>query len=397
MLSRFGGAKGNLGRFANAIIDEIKAVGQVTFARYMEMALYHPTAGYYTKGEKIIGKEGDYYTAPDVSGLFGKVLADQMYQMWVICGKPQHWDLVEYGAGKGILAENIIKHCREKYPDIFRVMQYVIIEKSPSMVKKQKQVLSSIDKPAKGINWVNEQNDLSPGSITGCIFSNELFDSFPLHRVIKQNGKIHEIYIAFSQGRLYEVYGPLSSMEVENYLNELRIDLEDGQAIEINLEMKEWLFKSALILNKGFILTIDYGDIAANIYSPARPNGTIRVYREHRLGSSLYQNPGDQDITAHVNFTDLMRWGEQAGLKLAGYSSQMQFLINLGILEYLQDLQKAGISDTDLLKETLAVKKLVMPEGMGSVFKVAVQYKGLPEKPCLKGFPPRKSFWRQKS
>lgn len=373
-------------RSGNAIINEIKTIGQVTFAQYMEMALYHPLAGYYTLGNEIIGAQGDFYTAPDVSHFFGKLLADQIHQMWVICGKPQQWVLVEYGAGKGLLAKDLINHCENKYMDMYLVMKYIIIEKSPSMIKKQKQILSQVSQPSRGISWLEDQKELSLEPITGCIFSNELFDSFPVHRVVKQKGKIYEIYVAYEQGQLSEVYGPLSSMEIENYMEELPLDLEEGQAIEINLKMKEWLFNSASAIYKGFILTIDYGDIATNVLSPLGHNGTIRTYCHHRLGSNLYQYPGKQDITANVNFTDLDRWGEKAGLKPAGYLSQMQFLINLGIMEYLQELQKTGVSDKYLLKETLAVKKLIMPEGMGTVFKVAAHYKGLKEKPCLKGF-----------
>lgn len=369
----------------NKIIEEIISRGRVTFARYMELALYHPTEGYYMRDAGVIGAAGDFYTSTDVSPLFGKALADQMEEMWRISGRPDPWTLLEFGAGKGLLARDILKHTAGKHHDFHRATGYRIIEKSPAMVRRQKESLSGVIPPGGGIDWQEDLESIGRGPVRGCFFSNELVDAFPVHRVFKDRGRFREIYVAFEEGLLGEVPGDLSEKEIGDYVRELPYDLEDGQIIEINLAMRGWLKKAAGALKQGFLLTIDYGDIAGGLHSPGRPGGTIRSYRRHRLADSLYECPGDQDLTAHVNFSDLTRWGEEAGLQPAGYTSQTYFLMNLGILDYLKSPAEGGF-DPGLTKETMAVKKLIMPEGMGTVFKVLVQCKGFDRKPELTGF-----------
>ncbi len=254
------------------------------------------------------------------------------------------------------------------------------------MIRRQEKMLSEAPDPGLGVRWLNGLEELPPESVTGCLFSNELLDSFPVHRVVMDRGQVREIYVAWESGGLTEVTGSLSTPDLQSYVSELEADLEEGQVIEVNLAMREWLKKVARAVARGFLLTIDYGDTAERLHFPGRPLGTVRSYRRHRLLDSLYLYPGGQDITAHVNFTDLFRWGEEAGLKKAGYTSQTYFLLNLGILDYLNSRQAGREFDPALFKETMAVKKLIMPEGMGSVFKVAAQYKGFGEEPVLTGF-----------
>lgn len=366
----------------NGIIREIRSSGRVTFARYMELALYHPVEGYYLREGDLIGAAGDFYTSPDVTPLFGKVLADQMAEMWSLAGRPGGWTLLEFGAGKGLLARDLLQHTAEKHPVFHQALEYLIIDQSPAMVRRQEEMLSGVSAPGGGIRWLPGLKDL-PGGITGCIFSNELLDAFPVHRLVRCGGRTQEIYVTWENGGLREVTGEPSCKELLDYLSDTGADLEEGQQVEINLALRGWLEKVARYLNRGFLLTIDYGDTAGRLHSPERPNGTIRAYSKHRL-ADLYQNPGCQDLTANVNFSDLFRWGEDYGLKQAGYAFQMYFLLNLGILEYLEP-QGQGF-DLQRSKETMAVKKLVMPEGMGTLFKVAVQYKGFDQKPELAGY-----------
>jgi SAM-dependent MidA family methyltransferase len=370
------------------IKKEVSRRGRVTFAEYMDLALYHPSEGYYTKGRKIIGAAGDFYTSPDVSPIFGYVLADQMEEMWRLAGSPDEWVLLEMGAGKGNLARDILQRISSKYPYFFRALGYFIAEKSPSMAGHQKELLSGISVPGRGIRWLDGVEDLQGGGVNGCFFSNELLDAFPVHRIIKTGDRLQEIYVDCVNGCLREITGSLSRQELSDYVDEFQIDMEDGQTIEVNLAMREWLKIIARMAGKAFLLTIDYGDTAERLYSPLRGGGTIRSYHRHRLMDSLYEKPGEQDITAHVNFSALIKWGEEAGMKPAGYSSQMYFLLNSGILNYLD--RPAGDEklrfDPSLMKDTYAVKKLVMPEGMGSVFKVALQYKGFDSYPALTAF-----------
>lgn len=367
-----------------SIKEEIKKRGIITFARYMDLALYHPEEGYYMREREKIGPLGDFYTSPDVSPLFGKVLADQLEEMWRLSGSPGRWDILEFGAGKGLMARDILEHVFARYPDFYRTLAYLIIEKSPAMILRQRETLSGIVGPGCGISWLGGLEELEPGSVVGCFLSNELLDAFPVHRVIKSGDDLKEIYVTCRNGEIGEVHGKLSTPELLAYINDFCIEMEDGQSIEVNLAMREWLGKVSSAMRKGFLLTIDYGDISGRLYWGARPGGTIRSYRSHRLVDNLYQEPGGQDITANVNFTALMRWGEAFGLQVAGYAAQMYFLMNLGIFNYLG--APASGYDGPAMKETMAVKKLVMPEGMGSVFKVAAQYKGFSPEVSLTGF-----------
>ena len=338
------------------------------------------------RNREKIGVDGDFYTSPDISSLYGRVLADQMEEMWVLSGCPSRWTLVEMGAGKGILARDILLHCAQKDTGFFQGLEYLIIEKSPSMVKKQKALFACPGFPGDRVRWLAGLEDLAEESVTGCIFSNELLDSFPVHRVIRTSGKYREIYLSCENGELREIYDYPSTSDLEEYLNTLQMEMPEGKVFEVNLAMFQWLKEIERIIKRGFLLTIDYGDKADILFSESRPEGSIRSYRKHQLVDNLYKCPGDQDITAHVNFSDLLRWGEAIGLTTVGYTSQMYFLLNLGILDYLNRPKETAGFNPVLLKETLAVKKLVMSEGMGTVFKVAVQSKGFNQKPVLTGF-----------
>jgi len=366
------------------IKEEVKKRGIITFARYMDLALYHPEEGYYMRDREKIGPAGDFYTSPDVSTLFGKVLADQLEEMWRLSGCPKDWDILEFGAGKGLMARDILNHVSSRYPDFHEALAYIIIEKSPLMITRQQENLSGIVSPGRGIKWLGGLEQLEPGSVAGCFLSNELLDAFPVHRVININDELMEIYVTCKNGEIGEVYGKLSTPELLEYINDFHIEMEEGQSIEVNLAIREWLGKVSSAMSRGFLLTIDYGDIAGRLYSGSRPEGTIRSYQRHRLVDNLYQEPGVQDITSNVNFTALMRWGEAFGLKTAGYAAQMYFLMNLGIFDYLG--ASTSFYDEKAMMETMAVKKLVMPEGMGSIFKVAAQYKGFSPEVSLTGF-----------
>lgn len=368
------------------ILKEMAGRGSVTFKEYMNLALYHPQAGYYMRDDQKIGIQGDFYTSSDVTPLFGYSLAEQFAQMWVLLGSPAQWQLVEYGAGKGKLALDVLTRLRDCYPDAYGGLKYYIIEISPAMMELQKKELESRPGLEGRVAWVSRPEDINhSGGITGCVFSNELVDAFPVHRIIKTRGELKEIYIKTVAGGLAEEQGPLSSRELLRYTDMFDIRLEEGQTAEVNLAAEEWLREIAQSISRGFLLTIDYGCEARDLYNPMRPGGTLRCYSRHRLLDSPLEQPGCCDITAHVNFSALRKWGDALGLKPAGYATQMNFLLNLGIIEMINGGNNYSF-DLKTMKETMAVKKIIMPEGMGNIFKVLAQYKGLSEEPRLKGF-----------
>lgn len=367
-----------MNKLAEIIIQEIKAKGPVTFARFMEMALYYPELGYYTGPGVKIGAAGDFYTSPDVHPAFGQMLARQLAEMWEKLDRPGRWELVEYGAGKGRLAAHILNFLRESCPEATEGLTYYIIEISPYFAEIQREELKKIPFGIEKIIWAKTTGEL-PGRITGCLFSNELLDSFPVHRVRRTDGGPKEIYVNYRGNSYVEDEGPLSSPLLRTYLEEEGVVLEPGQTAEVNLAARDWLREAANCLQKGFLITIDYGGTARELYAPFRPGGTLRCFYRHTLSADPYRNIGGQDITASVNFSALIRWGKQSGLANLGLLSQAKFLLKLGILNLIQNTPEEYSFDQEKLKTTLAIKKLIMPEGMGEAFKVLIQSKGFSE------------------
>ncbi len=366
------------------IRELINARGPITFKDFMQMALYDPGLGYYTSPGEKIGPRGDFYTSADVHPLFGTMLAKQFSQMWECLGRPQNWVLVEYGAGKGLLARDILSALGTSFRPAWESVRYYIIEISPELARRQKELLTAF--PAEKVCWVNALSDVgNPGYINGVIFGNELVDSFPVHRVRQTRAGLKEIYINWRDGRLVEEEGELSTPLLEEYFTSMDITLVPGQVAEVNLAAREWLRQAAAGLDRGFVLIIDYGMESRELYHPSRFEGTLRCYRQHRLNTCPLDHVGRQDITTHVNFSALIRWGQEAGLHLAGYTTQMEFLLNLGIVEAIPRPSADYVFDERSMRTTMAVKKLILPEGMGGIFKVLALYKGLAQ-PYLTGF-----------
>ncbi|KUO48960.1 MAG: hypothetical protein APF76_10005 [Desulfitibacter sp. BRH_c19] len=343
------------------------------FYDFMKIALYHPIWGYYVKDKPKIGREGDFYTSPNVHSAFGHCIAEQLYEMWTICKKPKEFYLVEMGPGTGLLAKDILDYSQD-YGDYYDAIAYVLIETSPYMTDVQKRQLEG---HAGKCRWENSISKIN--NFTGIVFSNELVDAFPIHKVTQLDGKLKEIYIQYENGAFCEEIGELSNNDIADYLDELHISLEDEQEIEVNLDAINWLEEVASKLEKGFLITIDYGYKTKELEEPFRFKGTLMSYSNHTNTQDVLLNPGEQDITSHVNFSAIKHYGEKTGLQTAGYTSQMRFLVNLNIA----DKMKLG-SDLEGVKNSYALKRLTMPDGMGEKFKVLIQHKDIEVK-GLKG------------
>lgn len=289
---------------------------------------------YYSSPRNPIGMEGDFYTSGDLDPIFGQLLAKQ-FRQWA--GEFESFTVIELGAGKGLLARDILQH--EKF-------EYLILERSQAMRERQKELLRGFD-----VQWIDEL----PKSITGCIFSNEFFDALPVHRVVRRGGVLKELYV---NEDFEEIAGPL----------QVAIDLPIGDDIktEVSLEARKWVRDIAASLDRGYHLAIDYGYLKDEYY--ARPNGTLMCYWHHQAVEDPYVRIGEQDITAHVNFSDLM---VEPGLKTTLFTTQMDYLIRLGILGEIEKLAAAG--DAASLQRLLKIKKLILPGSMGERFKVLIQ------------------------
>ncbi|NET26389.1 class I SAM-dependent methyltransferase [Okeania sp. SIO1I7] len=362
---------------------------RITFAEYMDLVLYHPQYGYYASHPVNIGKQGDFLTSSHWSADFGELLAEQFVQMWDILNQPHNFTLVEMGAGQGILAEQVLGYLKQKYLDFFQIVEYLIIEKSEVLKEEQKQRLHSYK-----VRWC-DWDAISHSSITGCLFSNELVDAFPVHKIIIENREFREVYVSSdSDGKFIEISGETSTPRIAEYFNLVGIDLlafpdVEGYQTEVNLQALDWINTIASKLQKGYLLTIDYGYQAPRYYNPTRRQGTLQCYYQHHRNNDLYWNIGRQDITAHVDFTALEKQGILSGLENLGFTQQALFLMALGLGDRLNELSNnQGFSIQEVLRRREVLHSLIDPMGLGN-FGVLVQSKGLSEeekKQVLKGF-----------
>ncbi|MDZ8088740.1 MAG: class I SAM-dependent methyltransferase [Nostoc sp. DedQUE12b] len=355
---------------------------RITFAQFMDLALYHPEYGYYSSDAVKIGfKDSDFFTSPNLCADFGELLAEQFFQMWEILGKPVPFSLVEMGAGQGLLALHILKYHQQHYPDFFTALEYIIVEKSPALRQEQQQRLQDFP-----VRWCNLE-EIPPNAIAGCFFSNELVDAFPVHQFILETGELREIYVTTDSNEketcssFVEVTGEPSTLQLAEHLDFLGIDLTqsaypDGYRSEINLAAGDWLSIVADRLQRGYVLTIDYGYPASRYYNPRRSQGTLQCYYHHRFHDNPYINIGRQDITAHVDFTALERWGEKYNLKNVGFIQQGLFLMALGLGDRIAALSEQKQPLSRLLQHRDALHQLIDPTGLGG-FGVLIQSKGL--------------------
>jgi SAM-dependent MidA family methyltransferase len=365
------------------ILSQIEKEGPIPFSQFMEWCLYHPELGYYQSKGITIGKHGDYYTSPSVSPLFGHLIAKQLFQMAEILGG-ESFDVVEMGGGRGFLCEDILDWAIKSSPAFYQHLRYHLIEPSPLFLKEQRERLCEKEREGR-VFWIDPKKFVEGKvQIQGCFLSNELVDAFPVHRVILDRGVLKEIYVTHRNGQFEEQWGELSDSRIASYFHSMDNPLQETHKAEVNLLALEWMERVARCLQRGFVLTIDYGYPADEIYGPGRREGTLLCYFQHQTSENPYERLGEQDITSHVNFTSLIRKGEEVGLRFTGLVPQYRFLIGLGILDQMETFGKE-LSELDGLKLRLSLKNLVEPEmGMGEVFKVLVQHKGM-DQPELDG------------
>lgn len=355
---------------------EIRRDGPLTFADFMELALYHPGYGYYTSGKPRIGKAGDYYTSPYVHSAFGEVLALFISKSLRAIKSSGH-QIIELGAGKGLLASDILNSIKNDSPEIYDGIKYYIIERNPSVEIEAGEVLR--DHPGK-ISYLPSLAEFDRESFDGVVISNELVDSFPFHRAVWIEGELREIYVSLKDDQFTEVSDKTSTSALEEYFKQYETHFVEGQELEINLRAGEWIQELGQILNRGFVLTVDYGYLAPELFSPERMRGTYKCIHKHSINENPYINIGEQDITAHVDFSNLIRAGESAGLRKVTYTTQGQFLIDWGILDIMEkNSEPPGTPGFREEKKNAAIKNLFLPGSMGHSFKVLLQEKNLEE------------------
>ncbi|MCH9037654.1 MAG: SAM-dependent methyltransferase [Chloroflexi bacterium] len=341
--------------------DRIRECGAVTFAQFMETALYHQPGGYYTSGAERIGAGGDFYTSPLAHPAFGALIAVQLEQMWEKMGSPQTFYVVELGSGKGALARDIQGYSQRLSPGFHRAMRYITLERDRSRLSGSVDGLVSKGLPLRHVQ--------------GCILSNELLDAMPVHRLVRRGGRLREIYVGLREGDLVEEIRQPSDPRLEERLEGFGVSLAEGQEAEVNLLLEDWLGDVSRALDRGYLITIDYGYPARELYSEARPLGTLMCHFMHTTNRRPLSRIGQQDITAHVDFTTLMEEGKGLGLRALGLVSQARFLGNLGADSFIRRLGALGLPSGEYHSNLLGMRNLIDPEGLGK-FRVLIQGKG---------------------
>jgi SAM-dependent MidA family methyltransferase len=348
------------------IRQRIQENGPVSFRDFMETALYHPEQGYYMANREKVGKDGDFYTSCCLGPVFGAMIAKQLAEMWKLSGV-QEFTIIEYGAGDGTLCHDILDYFRA-YTDVYERLHYVIIEKSPFMREKEKAHLH------EKVCWHDGLETVGP--FTGCVLSNELIDNFAVHQVVMQD-ELMEVFVGEDRDGLAEILRP-AGLQLKAYFTDQDVELPSGYRAEINLEAGAWLEEISRYLQTGFVMTIDYGYSSAELYTSRRSRGTLLCYHRHEVNEDFYQAPGQQDITAHVNFSALCHWGHQCGLSCCGLTSQAEFLLALDFKSYLRQQPLSGGDVLQLAIQEARLTRTLLID-MGSKFKVLIQRKGLPE------------------
>ena len=368
------------------LAHRLRTEGRITFARFMELALYWPRGGYY-RGPSPTGAEGDFYTAPGAHPAFGSLLCLQLYQMWRLLESPNPFWVVEAGAGSGLLCRDVVRFAHSLPNDFHRSLQYLCLD--PSLVPGLKEGNDGGADPnpltcPTGGDETRIQplvtNGLPLAGVVGCIVSNELLDAFPVHVVENRGGRLLEVYVTLRDGCFVEEMDEPSTPALRRRLDSLGIELAEGQRAEVNLAMTSWLGEAAQALKKGYVVTIDYGREAAELYSHERFRGTLTTFYRHTQTDNPYVRIGRQDMTSQVDFTTLKRLGEGYGLTNLGYLTQGRFLSNLGLRRWIARLPALGFTQPQRDANRMGMLQLIRPGGMGD-FKVLVQGKDVPDAP----------------
>jgi SAM-dependent MidA family methyltransferase len=347
----------------------------ITFHEYMNMCLYEDGLGYYMVSDSKIGKDGDFYTSSSIGPFMGQMLASQFATYMTEHATCGPYTIAEWGSGTGKLALQILDELQLMHPDLYEIVIYQIIEVSPYHQQLQRDLLHKHMEKIRFVDahtWWN-----NPPLQHGIVFSNELLDAFPVHLVEKSNGQYHEVHVAYNRtsDQFVGVLQPIrEDGELAAYMTQYRINGAEGHRTEINLAADSWLRKMASKLESGMLITIDYGDVASEIYAEHRHQGTLMCYHQHLAHDNPYVHIGQQDITSHINFSSCIHTGLESGFTSHSYQTQRQFLIDQGILGKLQN-HESNDPFHPVVKHNRAIRQLLLGDTMSELFKVLIQYK----------------------
>jgi SAM-dependent MidA family methyltransferase len=369
------------------IEQEIRERGPIAFSRYMELCLYDPDLGYYSRNAEQFGNAGDFYTSSDVHAVFGRLLARQFEEMWRALGSPARIEILELGPGRGLFAQDVLDWSEKKFPDFFRALHYRLVETSSALRKRLQAALQRHFAAGKtslssaSLTLGESTTSVVPNNATLAralalevpiiVFANEFFDALPVD-VLSPQG---ELRISEKDGRLLETWNAASPEGVE-FLDRYSVYPEAGERIEASLIAQRYMSQIAATVKRGFMIAIDYGYTRQEQLA-GRHRGTITAYRQHSVSTNPYQAPGEQDITAHVNFTALTAAAERGGMQIQPLLTQSQFLLGIGEHNQFADAFEECRLPQERAKVALQLKHLITPSGMGESFHVFIASKDI--------------------
>jgi SAM-dependent MidA family methyltransferase len=371
------------------IEQEIRERGPIPFSRYVDLCLYDDELGYYSRNAAQFGKGGDFYTSSDVHAVFGRLLARQFEEMWRALGSPAEITIKEFGPGRGLFAQDVLDWSEKKFPDFFRALLYVLIERSPALRERIDATLARHLKSGKAkleegengngksttsvVPYEGTRIPALAAEVPTILFANEFFDALPVE-VVSSKGSLR---IDARDGRFVETWAAPSPDELE-FLDRYSIHPEENERIEVPLAAQRHANELFSTLDRGFAILIDYGYTRVEQLA-GRHRGTLKAIRQHSVSADPYEAPGEQDITADVNFTALAAVAERHGMQTQRLITQSQFLLGIGEANEFADAFEDCRLPQERAKVALQLKHLVTPAGMGESFHVLVASKGVAE------------------
>ena len=358
---------------ADRLRERIQSEGPITFYEWMEAALYDPEQGYYCRADlEKWGRGGDYRTSPERSVLFAATFARYFSDLYLKSGSPQHWTIVEAGAGSGHFAEAVLQTLQHRFPQVFAATRYVVDEVSANARSRL------LDRPARfgehvQFSCLSELQSLNPA----IIFANEVLDAFPVHRVTMREGNLREFYVGVTTNGDFEWLIDRPSESLATHLADTDIKLAEGQIAEVNPGIKRWLELVSAKLEKGYLIVVDYGAEVADLYNvQSRPNGTLRAFHQHQFADEVLARVGERDLTSSVNWTQVKKLLAADKFQVKTFERQDKFLLKVGLLEELELRVSETQSEAERASLRTGAREMILPGGMAQSFQVLVAEKG---------------------
>jgi SAM-dependent MidA family methyltransferase len=351
--------------------ERIQREGPISFYEWMKTALYDEREGYYCTPRIRQGRRGDYRTAPETSPLFAATFAACFANLFAELGSPEQFTIIEVGAGAGDFAQGVLTTLKTEHPEMFAATHYIVEEAGPS---SRQQCAARLAAFGDGVT-IRRPASAVTDPITGIVFSNELIDAFPVHRVMMRNGRLRELFVAVQDSQFVWHEGELEE-PVAAYCKRVDLNLGEGQMAEINLDADVFVAGAAARLERGYVITVDYGaDRAELLKSRPREQGTLRAFRSHQFVEDVLAKPGQQDLTTTIDWTQIRETGEQNGLRTVRFDRLDQFLLDEGILDRVAKIAQKVPDAAEAAQLTASVRELIMPGAMSSSFQVLMQEK----------------------